>query len=351
MTAPVSRADIAGTVVLVAAACTAVAGAAASPRGMLLGVPGWVAASVLLAAGAGVLTLAPRMGARVSPALGLAPLLCLLVLGLRVPGLAAVSGHGMAPIVLAVVVAIVSAARPAWSRKAFFPAVLVLYLLVAARVQHEVGPNGDEPHYLMVAESLWRDHDLSLEADYAEGRYRSFYDGPLAPHYRVRGRNGAIYSLHAVGLSVLILPAWVAAGYPGVSFFMALLAALLALEIRELVRSWTASDALAEGIGWIVALGPPLVHYTGLVFTEVPAALIVAAALRRGTEAAAPSARQAAALGAAIAVLPWLNVRYAPLAVLLLAFLLWTRPPAGIGPCRSSGGGARVRTAAALVVP
>src|SRR5262249_40893649 len=56
-----------------------------------------------------------------------------------------------------------------------------------------------------------------------------------------------------------------------------------------------------------------------------------------GTGTPPLGARQAAALGAAIAVLPWLNVRYAPLAVLLLAFLLWTRPG--------------VRTAAALVAP
>jgi hypothetical protein len=337
MNAPVSRADAAGAVVLAAAACCAIGGAAASPHGVLLGVPGWAAVGVVLAAGAGVLLVAARTEGRLSAALGLVPLLFLLAAGLRIPGLAALSGRGMAPIVLAVLAAVLSAARPAWSRTVFFPAVLVLYLLIAARVQHQVGPNGDEPHYLMVAESLWRDHDLSLEADYAEGRYRAFYDGPLAPHYRVRGRNGAIYSLHAVGLSILILPAWIIAGYPGVSFFMALLAAVLAREIRELVRSWTEEDPLAEGVGWLVALGPPLVHYAGLVFTEVPAALIVAAALRRGTGTAALGTRQAAVLGTAIAVLPWLNVRYAPLAVLVLAFVLWTRPT--------------LRTGAALVLP
>ena len=59
----------------------------------------------------------------------------------------------------------------------------------------------------MVAESLLRDGDVSLDRDYAEGRYTLFHDAPLAPHFRTRGKGGVIYSLHAVGLSVLILPA------------------------------------------------------------------------------------------------------------------------------------------------
>src|SRR4029079_6260941 len=92
--------------------------------------------------------------------------------------------------------------------------VTVLYLPVAGRVQHQVGPQGDEPHYLMVADSLWHDHDLAVERDYAEGRYEAFFHGPLAPHYRVRGIGGVIYSLHAVGLSLLLLPAYAVGGYP-----------------------------------------------------------------------------------------------------------------------------------------
>ncbi len=49
------------------------------------------------------------------------------------------------------------------------------------RVQTQVGPQGDEPHYLMVADSLLRDGDLSLERDYALGRYQAFFDGSLEP--------------------------------------------------------------------------------------------------------------------------------------------------------------------------
>ena len=49
--------------------------------------------------------------------------------------------------------------RSSWSSMRRFP--------FASRQQ--VGPQGDEPHYLMVADSLLRDGDVSLERDYAAG--------------------------------------------------------------------------------------------------------------------------------------------------------------------------------------
>src|SRR5258705_745308 len=217
-------------------------------------------------------------------------------------------------------------APPRWASAAFLPVIALVYGLAAAHVQAQVGPQGDEPHYLMVADSLLRDHDLSLERDCAEVRYRDFHPEPLAPHYRVRGRDGAIYSLHAVGLSLIVLPAYAAASYPGASFFMALLAVWLALEIRALLRVSIGDGA--DGVAWIMALSPPLLHYAGLIFTEVPAALVVALALRHGRAPTSP--RTALAMGAGLAFLPWLNVRYAILTVALLAFVLAARPAARV---------------------
>jgi hypothetical protein len=138
----------------------------------------------------------------------------------------------------------------------------------------------------------------------------------------VRGRGGAIYSLHAVGLSVLILPAYALAGYVGASVFMALLAALLAREVREWVRGLTGRDGLAEGAGWAFALSPPLIHFAGLIFTEVPAALALTFALRRAREERLGRVA-GLAIGLAVAVLPWLNIRYALLGALVLVHALW----------------------------
>jgi hypothetical protein len=314
----------AGWLVGTLAVLIASGGAASTPGGWLLGAPSWTAGIAALAVlGAAAAVLGWDAGRWL---LGAAPFVLLVIAGVRVPGVAALAGPPLAVLVIAGLALAIAASPPRWSAAAFLPVVALVYGIAAARVQAQVGAEGDEPHYLMVADSLLRDHDLSLERDYAEGRYLPFHPAPLLPHYRVRGRGGAIYSLHAVGLSLLILPAYAAAGYAGASFFMALLAAGLAAEVRGLLRAWIGEGA--DGTAWIVAVSPPLVHYAGLVFTEVPAALIVAAALRRGRDTVSP--RTAVAMGAAVAFLPWLNVRYAILTVVLLAFVLAARPRAPV---------------------
>jgi hypothetical protein len=297
------------------------AGGAADARGaVLLAAPPWPAVVVATLAIGGLVVVRGAAGGRVL--LGLAPLVPVLLLGAPLAGLRALTGPPLLAIVAAGAVLAVSSHRrpPAWL---FLPTVLALYAAVSWRVQVQVGPEGDEPHYLMVADSLLRDRDVSLARDYELGRYRAFHPRPLQPHYRVRGRHGEIYSLHAVGLSLLILPAYLLGGYPAVSFFMAAVAALVAREVRALARDWTGDAAVAQGVGWLVALSPPLIHYAGLVFTEVPAALILAWTVRRA--AGLGEARPAALLGwgAALALLPWLNVRYGLLAGLVLLYALY----------------------------
>jgi hypothetical protein len=301
------------------------AGGAADGGSVLLGVPRVGAALAAVALVVVVIAACGRAAGGVL--LGLAPLVALLLLAAPLPGLRALTGPPLLAIAAAglVLVGMRSARRP--PDALFLPMVLALYAGVSLRVQAQVGPEGDEPHYLMVADSLLRDGDVSLERDYAEGRYRPFHPRPLEPHYRVRGRDGAIYSLHALGLSLLILPAFALGGYPAVSLFMAALAALLAREVRALVRSWTGAPGVAQGVAWIVALSPPLVHYAGLVFTEVPAALLVALALRRAETLVQARPGAALAWGAAVAFLPWLNVRYGLLTIVLLLYTASRRPP------------------------
>jgi len=305
-------------------ALLAAGGAAARPGGVWLGVPGASIAASIVGATA-VLAVATRRQPALAAAAGLLLPVGLLVGGVPLAGVRALSGPPLAALALAGLALVAS--RVGWRphRALFLPLVFAVLVVAAGRTHARVGPQGDEPHYLMVAESLLRDGDLSLERDYADGRYTLFHDAPLDPHYRVRGRGGAILSLHAVGLSILILPAWAVGGYAGVTVFMALLAALVALEVREWVRELTSRDGLAAAAGWVAALSPPLVHYAGLVFTEVPAALLLSFGLRRGRDTALGRGG-AMAVGLAAAALPWLNVRYAPLAVIVVAHALWRNP-------------------------
>ena len=85
---------------------------------------------------------------------------------------------------------------------------LVAWWQVAPQV-----PGGDEPHYLVITQSLLKDGDLRIENNHRQRDYRSYFDGELPPDFRVRGRDRQIYSIHAPGVSALV--AWI-----GLRFFI-----------------------------------------------------------------------------------------------------------------------------------
>jgi hypothetical protein len=295
----------------------------------------------LLALGVVVLSfvrLVPRAGLSAGTVgLGLVPLVLLVLSGLALPGVGALTGPPLVAAALAAALLILGREKGGASSSLFLAVVLLVHLAAAWQVHRQVGPHGDEPHYLMVADSLLKDGDLAVEADYEAGRYRGFHPGPLRPHYLVRGREGVIYSQFPVGLSLLILPAYALAGYTGAALFMGLVTALVAWETRGLLRDVLGGPGDgggapgagvapgAEAVAWVIALSPPLLHYAGLVFTEAAAALIVVVVLRHARGLAGRPWWVALTIALVAASLPWLNIRYAPVSVLLLVYVLWHR--------------------------
>ena len=88
----------------------------------------------------------------------------------------------------------------------------LVYTAAAARLAPLL-PGGDEPHYLIIAQSLWRDGDLRIENNHQRGDYLEYFNGTLRPDYLRRGQDGQIYSIHLPGVPALIAPVLAAGGY------------------------------------------------------------------------------------------------------------------------------------------
>jgi hypothetical protein len=87
------------------------------------------------------------------------------------------------------------------------------------------------------------------------------------------------------------------------------------------VRRFAVAPLLA-GVGTaVVAASPPLAMYGQQVYPELPAAGAVLVAVAAGTGPLRP--RGLVLAGAAVVALPWLSVKYAPVAAVLALLVLW----------------------------
>jgi hypothetical protein len=208
---------------------------------------------------------------------------------------------------------------------ALFGAAFLFYVLVGTRIPGPAGPQGDEPHYLVMAQSLLSDGDLDLRDEFARREYASFFAGTLLPHTSPRSPAGRVHPVHAPGLAALLLPAYALYGYPGARVFMSGLAALTAALVHRLLRDASVHPSAAAAAWAVLAFTPPLTFYAVALYPEVPAALATAAFLLLARRD--PGWGGALLAGLAAACLPWLHPRLLPLAALGLALTLARRCP------------------------
>ncbi|HEY2905292.1 MAG TPA: hypothetical protein VGJ29_05280 [Vicinamibacterales bacterium] len=305
---------------------TVASGTAGSRIGILPSL-GWLALPIAALCGAAAL----RTNVRYARISALSLVAALPWLPLHVPAATFVwTGHARAWLWIGIVVALLAPARrrmmPMPMRRAaanprvapWLAASLALcaYLLAAWLVSPRL-PGSDEPHYLVITQSLLADRDLKIENNHRQRDYRAYFGGVLKPDYLRRGQNGEIYSVHPPGLPTLIAPAFALFGYPGVVVFMVILAALG--TALAWIATWRATaDAAAAWFGWAaVSLSVPFLFHSFVVYPDAPGAVAVmfgVLTMMAGREA---SGRSLFATGIALAALPWLHTRFAVLAAVL----------------------------------
>ncbi|MFQ5743273.1 MAG: hypothetical protein ACE5HV_06750 [Acidobacteriota bacterium] len=184
-------------------------------------------------------------------------------------------------------------------------------------------PSGDEPHYLLVAHSIWYDGDLDLADDYASRAYLPYHQEFIFPHAKPGRVAGRRYSMHGVGLPLLLLPSYVLGrGIGGAAMVtlpranLALLYGLFAWALFGLIDTVAGRRAALRGTAATTLLSP-LLFAPLYLFPEVPAMLLSCLAFAAGRAPRRTGAVVAA--GLALAALPWLGVKYIPLALALAA--------------------------------
>ena len=183
---------------------------------------------------------------------------------------------------------------------------------------------GDEPHFLLIAESIVSDRDVDLNDEYAARAYADWHPYRLERHGRLTG--GRAHEPHGIGFALLIAPAYAIGGPLAVQLLIAAIAALAfvlaaALARRMVPEPWASGAALACG------LSPPALAYGTAVLPELAGgALLTGGALLALRARERPRIRRVAGCALALAALPWLDLAFViPGLVVALALLRWLR--------------------------
>jgi hypothetical protein len=173
-----------------------------------------------------------------------------------------------------------------------FAALVVLLFAWSLTTHGKYSASGDEPHYLIISQSIVADHDLDVANNYANNDGRLFgHDHLERGLHAIPARSGHIRSIHDIGLSVALVPVYYVAqrlsslpsaamlrrfrmdrglfAYSIISLFLIAFTVygltLLGDGLSEL------GGAAAGPLVFLIGISPPVVSHAFLVFPEAVA--------------------------------------------------------------------------------
>lgn len=198
---------------------------------------------------------------------------------------------------------------------------LVTLAGIPARATYGAQTSADEPQYLLTALSIAEDGDLDIANQRYSGAYRDFHE-VLLPVQTLLQPDGSRISPHGPLLPMYLAFPMRIGGWVGAKVALAALAGILAgLLFWVAVARFGVRPRVAAGVTVVLALSPPLALYATQVYPEIAAALMVTVAI--AAFSGRPGRATTAGLAASVIALPWLAVKYIPVAAVLAVAGAW----------------------------
>ncbi|MEU7868863.1 hypothetical protein [Dactylosporangium sp. NPDC049140] len=200
-------------------------------------------------------------------------------------------------------------------------AVCAVPMVISALVHRYTRiPDGDEPHYLVINESLKRYGSIHVKRVYDNWEFKAFHPGPLDAHLAAAPHGTLPW--HGIGGPLLWHVPYLLGGRLGVLLFMVAVSLLTVANAFWLVRGLGLERRYAFVTGLGIGLGSTALTYSAKAFVEPLAALAVLYGFRVLTK---PALRMhdLVLVSAALGTLPWVHSRFLPLEVPLVLLLAW----------------------------
>ncbi|MEM7287701.1 MAG: hypothetical protein AAF480_15220, partial [Actinomycetota bacterium] len=196
-------------------------------------------------------------------------------------------------------------------------------LAIDARATYGARVTADEPQYLTTALSLAEDFDLDISDEIEERAFLPYHEINLNQQTIPLNDSGQRISPHDPLLPLLLAAPMGLGGWQAAKAGLAFIAALTAAGTVALaVRRYGVRPGIAGLVVSAFFVSPPMTAYATQVYPEMPAAACVVLAFWALTAPTLRRREQATIIFAVVA-LPWLAVKYAPVAAVLTLGMLW----------------------------
>jgi hypothetical protein len=205
-------------------------------------------------------------------------------------------------------------------------APLMILVIFLSLVSLQATPTGDEPHYLLMTQSLLRDSDFDLRNNYEHMDYLEYYPRVI-PDAHVTLVGNHWYPVHGIGLPIVSAPWFALGGRAGVVFLLTLMSVAGMRIVWSVLQQAGFNGRVTTTSVLVMGFTLPLLSLSGQIFPEIPAFLLVAITLR-AIVAPTLTGWNLATVSLGVASLPWLHSKYIILAaalVLSLAFAHYRR--------------------------
>ncbi|RHX92563.1 hypothetical protein [Leptospira stimsonii] len=161
-----------------------------------------------------------------------------------------------------------------WMFLLFLPCFYYIGTLMSWEKKKKLPITGDEPHYLIISESILRDSDVDLKNNYEEDAITKQILGPTDVENHTIPKNGKLYSVHPIGTSWLVLTGYALSGVSGSRIFLALLTGLLPFAFFGIGRMFHLDRGESALLSLLYSISLPFPMVAGQIFPDLPSGIL-----------------------------------------------------------------------------
>ncbi len=184
---------------------------------------------------------------------------------------------------------------------------------------------GDEPHYLVMTQSIVEDRDFNVKNNYKPEKYNVYIKERIKPH--AKDIEEGLYSYHLPGMAFILIPFYslfkILSSYIPPHYFFRLSAALInsftaTFLLLIMYRLFPDRKKQVTGLWFILLSTFPLLTHSIHLFPELPAAGLFMAGFYFAVYKPSPLIS-----GLLFSIIPWIHIKYSPALAIFAAYLLY----------------------------